>query len=637
MVASTAVEDPLNKLITNFPDSAEKLASESLKAGYLKKQNRNFGAGWRKRFFVYATTSILNSHQTRLVDIKKTNDSHPTLYYYVSPEEKIPHFELDVGKDIISITTYSSVNIKFGFQIDIVGGKKIILQCKTQLDQMEWIDILQACKNHPTSALANIRALRAEKRGRRESTTALISLRGIENMTRTYSPSNFGSKYSSDLMKPWYSKSIDILTTGGNVKKAPYLGLCSGKIKKRFIQLSRDFSCVRWGSSAVPISSTNMSERQERKVSEKKLDRHLPISMIDQVIFGPCSLTWRKYFDDGKLRHPWKCISLVVKMSPESSRKKRQNSSPTENRRRTVDLIFPKEHVFAWFVGLNFLVSEHKKSSLPEDVKIDQFEVNRDQAMNKKASVYKWSKLKLQFLSAVNATNGSGVQNTLLSLLQESKFELTGEQKYQKDEFEGVHCKHGRLKTIIRNLNTEEFQTQLSSLMEEAPPETYTPISLKPVILVEETDGTPQVTDQHSDYDLLVSQLSTDSLIPYQDDMDSERNQEETEQNNDAMMGRSDLGQQIFSPEEDQESFVEQVVLDDDTTQNTHIQSINIEQDDPVDEGNEHQDTNEHHIDEPQELPLEQHEKEINEKLESEEEDQVEKDNSLIKEPNTVM
>jgi hypothetical protein len=82
----------------------------------------------------------------------------------------------------------------------------------------------------------------------------------------------------------------------------------------------------------------------------------------------------------------WKCISIVVRCGEKKS----------AQHLRTIDLLFSNENeALAWFLGLNYLVSECKKKLL-DSTSASSFEAKRDEAINKKLSNYKWAKLRLQ-------------------------------------------------------------------------------------------------------------------------------------------------------------------------------------------------------------------------------------------------
>lgn len=200
------------------------------------------------------------------------------------------------------------------------------------------------------------------------------------------------------------------------VKKAPYLAQCSGKIKSRFFQLSRDKSMIRWGCTSVVFSSMNMSEKKDHTISEKVLDRHLMISNIEKIIYGPRSLTWQKYLND--IKGSWRCLSIVVRVVSNQKTKEAHK----DVRKRTIDLLFSNENeTLGWFLGLNYLLSEYKKKVLAEThFPMVDIESRRDVAINKKLSDYKWAKLRLQ-VSERALQSGKSISSTVEMLLPQHK------------------------------------------------------------------------------------------------------------------------------------------------------------------------------------------------------------------------
>ncbi len=180
----------------------------------------------------------------------------------------------------------------------------------------------------------------------------------------------------------------------------------SEKLKKRFIQLNKEHNSIRWGRATVPLSSIHMSEKKDKKISEKTLDRHVLTSQIEKVIYGPRSLTWQKF----QVGASWRCISLVVNYTSHDKKK--------EVRRRTIDLQFASENeTLAWLIGLNFLVSETKKKNAKSAV---EFEARRDAMINKKLSEYKWIKFRLhvaEFARVNTISVGKGVGLLVANLL----------------------------------------------------------------------------------------------------------------------------------------------------------------------------------------------------------------------------
>jgi hypothetical protein len=214
------------------------------------------------------------------------------------------------------------------------------------------------------------------------------------------------------------------------VRKAPYLAQSSDKIKKRFIQLSRDKLCIRWGRASVPFSSYNMSEKKDKKISENTLDRHVTISNIEKVIYGPRSLTWQKFSEH--IDPTWRCLSIVVRIEIPAKKK----GDKMEHRKRTIDLMFASENeTLAWLIGLNYLVSESKKKA----ANISDFEAKRDGTINKKLSEYKWVKLRLQ-VTAFAQHNSIGVGKAVDVLVgdlvskQEKPIESNDSKNKEEDE-----------------------------------------------------------------------------------------------------------------------------------------------------------------------------------------------------------
>jgi hypothetical protein len=192
--------------------------------------------------------------------------SHAMLYYFDTPEATTALSMIDPKNEILSITTYTySAKRKYGIEIESTKeGRRYWFMCKTERDQRDWINMLNACKDNPT-----VKVKTAHTRNRKDPPKKEVveqetgPKHRYDTRSRVFSIQIQNGSVMSDMMQPWYMWALDIMSCGGRAKKAPYLALCSGNLKRRFFQLCRDRSMIRWGCSTVEFSSVNMSEKKQ--------------------------------------------------------------------------------------------------------------------------------------------------------------------------------------------------------------------------------------------------------------------------------------------------------------------------------------------------------------------------------------
>ncbi len=242
------------------------------------------------------------------MDIVNSDTSHAVLYYFDNPESPTALSSISPKTDILSITTYAySAKRKYGIEIEINrDGRRYWFMCETEKEQKEWINLISACKDYPTVKVKN-GATRKEppvKKPVLEMVAPAIPKKKpkhLERSNRVFSV-QMNNVLVSEMMTPWYTWALDVMSIGGKVKKAPYLASGTGKIKRRFIQLSKDRSVLRWGCTTVEFSSNNMSDKKDKEIGENVLDRQVAISSVEKVIYGPRSVTWQKYLSDAKTK-----------------------------------------------------------------------------------------------------------------------------------------------------------------------------------------------------------------------------------------------------------------------------------------------------------------------------------------------
>lgn len=141
---------------------------------------------------------------------------------------------------------------------------------------------------------------------------------------------------------------------GGISLKYPFKGGKPSKPKKRWLILSKDSTYILWGTTR----------------DYEQLNRGVPVSSIQSVIYGPYSSTFSRSITS--IRGRWKCISLVVNC---------------KNRVRTIDFQMDSEsETLAWVIGISHLINVAAGISS----KI------RTSMINKVLDSYKWTKLRLQ-------------------------------------------------------------------------------------------------------------------------------------------------------------------------------------------------------------------------------------------------
>ncbi|KAL0477991.1 hypothetical protein AKO1_005338, partial [Acrasis kona] len=182
------------------------------------------------------------------------------------------------------------------------------------------------------------------------------------------------------------------------VRKAPYnVDTNIHQVKRRFIQLSRDKSIIRWGRRTILFSTNNLNEKMDKDLG-KLLDRQVPVANIKQVLYGPTSLTWHKYLI--QTTKTWRCVSIIVQCKTGT---------------RTIDLQFESEsETLAWYLGLLHLSTNRGQ----------QDDTTKHVDINTKLSKYKWDKLKLQVSEKARKSG-----KTVSDVISDSLAELYGQPK----------------------------------------------------------------------------------------------------------------------------------------------------------------------------------------------------------------
>jgi len=201
-------------------------------------------------------------------------------------------------------------------------------------------------------------------------------------------------------LEPWIQWSKEYMHYGARIIKFPYMGASSGRPKRRFMSISKDESRLMWGTT--------------RDVS--LLNRSVSVNRVEQVIYGPFSLTMNRYaFVDGNSNSnpssiaPWRCISIVIKMNEEETKNDEEVSGSTrEPQYRTIDLQFSSDsETLAWYVGLQSVCPWAQTN-----VELSQF---------------KWTKLRLQMEQKLFLTEQSvspNDDNSIASMIIQSLDQL---------------------------------------------------------------------------------------------------------------------------------------------------------------------------------------------------------------------
>jgi len=335
-------------------------SSNVITSGLLNKQDRKMGVMWRKRFFILIqSTPPASSPSSTFHTLQPSSpsDANILLYYFKNPTDStsISSIPIRYGLDRIETVQYNKTNRKYGIKLVTKGQREYFLCCEDETEHKKWMNYLNLAKMGSPLVL------------QQQQQSSPLGLSPLNQQVSVSTPSlamankiviHHQVTADSEELKHWMDWSQNQCQVGAKVVKLPYMGLHSGKEKKRFMQLSKNGDRIRWGRQTIHKSSCKMT-REEDEQTNLVLDRHVQISHISQIYYGNKTSTFQRYLN--KTMHSCdisNCLSLRVG-------------------NRTIDLIFDNsQDTMAWYL---FLTLQKTKTGIHQVI-----------------TQYKWSRLQLQ-------------------------------------------------------------------------------------------------------------------------------------------------------------------------------------------------------------------------------------------------